>query len=66
MSLVAKKVFENDDLRRYIFAFYNDFQKPKLKCFTKIKIFFNVCFMYIEYQLFICFFFIRAPVLTRL
>ena len=67
MSLAAQQVFDNDYLRRYIFTFHDDYQKPKKKCLTNIKNFFNNCITNIEFKLFTFIFYtVRAPVLNRL
>lgn len=67
MSIVAKEVFDNDDLRRYIFTFYNEYREPTQSCYTKIKFFFDDCIINIQFKLFTFIFYsARAPILSRL
>ena len=67
MSLAAQQVFDNDYLRRYIFTFHDDYQKPKKKCLTNIKNFFNSCITNIQLKIFIDIFHnIRLPISSRL
>jgi hypothetical protein len=67
MSSVAQEVFNNDDLRRYIFTFYNQYREPTQSCSIKIKNFFYDCITNIQFKLFTFIFYsARAPILSRL
>ena len=67
MSSAAQTVFHNDDLRRYIFTFYNKYREPRQCCSIKIKNFFNTCITNIEFKIFVFIFYsVRAPILSRL
>jgi len=67
MSSAAQTVFDNDDLRRYIFTFYNEYKESRQSCSIKIKHFFDDCITNIQFKLYILIFYsVRAPILSRL
>ena len=67
MSSAAQEVFDNDDLRRYIYTFYNEYREPTQSCSIKIKHFFDDCITNIQFKIFTFIFYsVRAPILSRL